>query len=246
MFRMKTPALVLAVALASIAVPLHAKSPADHSHVNKSIRIADGEAAGELATVNGSISIGTRARAKSANTVNGSVRVGAGAEVGSIDTVNGSITLDEGARAGSVSATNGSIKLGANARVDGDVEAVNGSITIGRGAEVGRNVGNVNGSIRVTGARVGGELRTTSGNVTLVDAARIEGGLTVEKPRGSSRNWGKPKAPRIVIGPGVHIAGPMTFEREVELYVHSTATVGEITGATPVRYSGDEPPPSKD
>lgn len=246
MTRLTLATLVLAVALAPIAAPLHAEAPADHSHVNKSIRIADGEAAGELDTVNGSISIGARARAESADTVNGSVRVGAGAEVGSIDTVNGSVTLDEGARAGSASTVNGRIELGANARVDGDVEAVNGSIAIGSGAEVGRNVGNVNGSIRIAGARVGGKLRTTSGNVTLTDAARIEGGLTVSKPRGWSWNWGKPQVPRIVVGPGVSVAGPLVFEREVELYVHSTATVGEITGATPVPYSGDEPPLPKD
>lgn len=236
--------LILACALVSATSPLLADSPPDHSHVNKSIRIADGEVAGELDTVNGSITLGVRAKANSADTVNGSVRVGAEAEVGEIDTVNGSVTLADGARAGSVSTVNGSIEVGSAARVAGDVNAVNGSITLASGAEVGRNVGNVNGAIRIRGAKVAGNLRTTSGNVTLSDAARIDGGLTVSKPRGWSWSWGKPNVPRIVIGAGSSVAGPLVFEREVELYVHETATIGEVTGAEPVRFSGDEPPNS--
>lgn len=174
------------------------------------------------------------------------MQVGPGAEVGEIDTVNGSVSLDTGARVASASTVNGRIEIGPSARVAGDVEAVNGSISIEAGAEVGGKVGNVNGSIRIAGARVAGDLRTTSGNVTLTDAARIDGGLTVSKPRGWTWSWGKPQVPRIVVGPGVTIAGPLVFEREVELYVHETATVGEIGGASPVRYSTAEPPERKD
>jgi hypothetical protein len=37
------------------------------------------------------------------------------------------------------------------------------------------------------------------------------------------------------------VDGTLEFEREVELYVSETATIGEVKGATAVRYSGDEP-----
>jgi hypothetical protein len=37
------------------------------------------------------------------------------------------------------------------------------------------------------------------------------------------------------------VEGPLEFEREVKLYVSDTAKVGEIKGATPVRFSGEKP-----
>jgi len=41
-------------------------------------------------------------------------------------------------------------------------------------------------------------------------------------------SWGKPKVPRIVLGPNSTVKGNLVFEREVELYVHSTAKYGKI------------------
>jgi hypothetical protein len=32
------------------------------------------------------------------------------------------------------------------------------------------------------------------------------------------------------------------FEREVKLFVHDSARIGRVTGATAVRYSGERPP----
>ena len=37
-------------------------------------------------------------------------------------------------------------------------------------------------------------------------------------------------------------SGPLVFEQEVRLYVSDRATVGPITGATAIRYSGARPP----
>jgi len=76
--------------------------------------------------------------------------------------------------------------------------------------------------------------------VTITDGAKVLGGLKVEKPSGWS--WGKSRPPRIVIGPDSEVAGELVFEREVELYVHASAKVGPISGATPVRYDGANPP----
>jgi hypothetical protein len=38
------------------------------------------------------------------------------------------------------------------------------------------------------------------------------------------------------------VDGPLVFEREVKLYVHRSATIGSIRGATAVRYDGDRAP----
>jgi hypothetical protein len=68
----------------------------------------------------------------------------------------------------------------------------------------------------------------------------VAGGIKVEKPSGWS--WGKQRPPRVVIGPNSVVEGELVFEREVELFVHATATVGKITGATATRYEGASPP----
>jgi len=38
------------------------------------------------------------------------------------------------------------------------------------------------------------------------------------------------------------VSGELRFEREVKLYVSDRATVGPITGATAIPFSGDSPP----
>jgi hypothetical protein len=48
--------------------------------------------------------------------------------------------------------------------------------------------------------------------------------------------------PRIVIGPGASVQGDLRFERSVQLYVSDKATIGSVTGATPIPFSGDAPP----
>ena len=52
---------------------------------------------------------------------------------------------------------------------------------------------------------------------------------------------GSPHKPRIVIGPHAVVQGKMTFKREVELYVSDSATIAAIEGATPTKFSGDQP-----
>jgi hypothetical protein len=71
----------------------------------------------------------------------------------------------------------------------------------------------------------------------------VERGIIVKKPQRSwGLNWGRSRPPRIVIGAGSVVEGTLTFEQEVELYVHDSARVGAITGAKAVSYSGDRPP----
>jgi hypothetical protein len=53
---------------------------------------------------------------------------------------------------------------------------------------------------------------------------------------------GKRQPPRIVIGPNAVVEGALVFEREVTLYVHDSARIGKVTGATAVRFSTPTPP----
>lgn len=216
--------LVGALAAAFSAYGDDEKRGRDVDHVNKSITVDANEVAGNLSTVNGSIRISEGARVEHAETVNGSVRMGARAQADSVETVNGSVTLE------------------ADAIVAGNVEAVNGSISLVAGADVTGGVENVNGAIRMERAHVGGEIRTVSGDIEVGTGSRVDGGITVEKPTGFFGIWTEQRPPRVVIGPGAVVTGPLVFEREVELYVHDSARTGAIRGATAKRYSGDKPP----
>ena len=155
---------------------------------------------------------------------------------GDIDKVNGSITIDPAQHAGDLDTVNGSIRIGANATA-GDASTVNGSIQIGDGAHTGA-LETVNGAIGLVGTELGGGIDTVNGDITVGIGSHVKGGIKVEKP---NNNWfgihmGKPRPPRIVIGPNAVVDGPLVFEREVKLYVHSTAKTGTITGATAVRF----------
>jgi hypothetical protein len=197
-------------------------SDGDTHSVNGSIHVPDGAKRGELTTVNGTIRVGDDATVSGAHTVNGDIRVGAHATTDSLHTVNGSITL------------------GAGARVNAALTTVNGSLALHDDAQVAGVVKSVNGNIALTAAHVAGGLETVNGNITLRGTSHIDGGILVRKPEYGLFHW-ETSGPRIVIGPGASVAGSLRFERPVRLYVSDRATIGPVTGATPIRFSGDEP-----
>jgi DUF4097 and DUF4098 domain-containing protein YvlB len=199
-----------------------ASSDGDSGSVNGSIQVPQGAKRGEVTTVNGSIRLGDDATVSAAHTVNGDIQVGAHATADSLHTVNGSITL------------------GAGARVNATVSTVNGALALHDDAQVAGAVKSVNGSIALTAAHVAGGLETVNGDITLHGTSRIEGGILVRKPEHGSFHW-ESSGPRIVIGPGANVAGGLRFEREVRLYVSDRATIGPVTGATPIRFSGENP-----
>ena len=218
-----TLALLLGLALATAAHARHdANDDLDIDKVNGSIRVPDGATAGKLSTVNGGIRIGANAHAKSAETVNGGIDVENGSTLDSLETVNGGLHLGE------------------NVKVTKTVEAVNGSITLGPGSDVGGHASNVNGGIKLDAAHVGGGLETVSGDITIGANSRVEGGVLVNEDHSWFR-MGSSRHPRIVIGPHATVQGKLSFKREVDLYVSDSATIGPVEGATPVKFSGDQP-----
>ncbi len=192
------------------------------------------------ARVNGSIHVPDGARRSDLSTVNGSIRVGDAATVAVAHTVNGAITLGARSTAASLYSVNGSITLDPGAHVSATVTSVNGALTLRDAAEVAGSLSNVNGVIELTAAQVGGGLQTVNGDVTLRGSSHVRGGILVKKPSGS-HNFAGP-VPRIVIGPGATVVGNLNFEREVKLYVSERASIGAVTGATPIRFSGEAPP----
>lgn len=216
------PALALLLALA--AAPVSADDGI--SKVNGSITAESGRSHGDLDTVNGSIRFEDGSRAGDAQTVNGSIRAGDDIQANSLGTVNGSI------------------RVGARARIAGNVETVNGSVFVDRGGDIDGHVSTVNGAIGLVAVQLEGGIETVNGDVTAGVGSHVKGGIKVHKP---TSNWlpfalGNKRKPRIIVGPDAVVEGPLVFEREVTLYVHDSARIGTVTGATPVRYSGPRAP----
>ena len=136
---------------------------------------------------------------------------------------------------------NGSIALGTGAHVSGSASSVNGEFTLGDGAEISGSLSNVNGKITLTAAHVGGGIKTVNGDMNITGASHVEGGILVEKPSSELMQIVR-SVPRIVIGPGATVQGDLRFERTIQLFVSDKATIGTVTGATPIPFTGDTPP----
>jgi len=191
-------------------------------------------------TVNGSIHVPTGLHSGTLGTVNGSIDIDDNAAVGTASTVNGSIDMGAHASADALNTVNGGVTMGPDSHVAKSVTTVNGGMHLKSGADVGGTLENVNGHIELTAAHVGGGLRTVGGDIDITGASKVEGGIHVHKSGG----WFnlESRKPRIVIGPGAVVEGELRFDREVQLYVSEQATVGPISGATAVKFSGDHPP----
>lgn len=224
---MKRTLLFVALLALSSAMATHAHDGPgrDIGKVNGSITASAGEAYGDLSTVNGGIDLER------------------GARVHDVETVNGGIEAADDVGTRSVSTVNGAIRFGRQARIEGDVETVNGGIFIDRGSHVRDDVSTVNGAIGLVDTDLGGGIETVNGDITVGVGSHVKGGIHVEKPSGKlGIQLGKKRIPRIVIGPDAVVDGPLVFERDVVLYVHDTARIGSVRGATAMRYSTATPP----
>lgn len=192
----------------------------DSNRINGSVHVPAGKAPGDARTVNGAIHIDDNA------TVNGAA------------TVNGNINLGDHATATSLKTVNGAIALGAGAHDSGSAASINGALTLTEGAEISGSLTNVNGKISLSGAHVAGGIKTVNGNISIMGASHVEGGIVVVKPSGLSFDRDEPV---IIIGPGATVQGELRFERPVKLYVSDKATIGTVSGATPLPYTGDTP-----
>lgn len=220
------PAFALVAALALVGPVAAGDRPQSIDKVNGSITANAGQVYGDLSTVNGGIRIEAGARTEDASTVNGGIKVAERAQTRDLETVNGGIRLESGVQ------------------VEGDLETVNGEVFVDRGGRVSGGVTTVNGAIGLVDADLGKGIDTVNGDITVGVNSHVRGGIKVEKPTG---NWmpisfGRREPPRIIVGPNATVDGPLVFEREVKLYVHRTAKIGPVTGATAVPYDGDRAP----
>ena len=219
---------LLAALLVAFAAPAFAH---DHASEGQDIDKVNGSITAEASNTYGNL-----------ETVNGSIRIESSARIEDAETVNGSIKAADNIHAGSLSTVNGSINVGPQARIGGTVETVNGSVFVDRGGNIARNVATVNGAIGLVDTDLGGDIETVNGDITVGAGSHVKGGIRVEKPNMQWISVGKRKPPRIIVGPNARVDGALVFEREVRLYVHRSAKIGPVTGATAVRYDSERAP----
>ena len=119
-------------------------------------------------------------------------------------------------------------------------KTVNGHVAL-RARATAESLTTVNGGIHLSAAPVDGDITTVNGNIDIRGNSHVERGIHVQKVDHGLIHFDT-SVPRIVIGPGATVSGELRFEREVKLYVSDRATVGHVTGATAVLFSGDSPP----
>lgn len=220
----------------ALAAVILALTACGNGSINENVRIAKGETRdGGARSVNGNIVVGSNAMLKGdISSVNGMVDLDAAAEAGNVKSVNGSIRLAEGARAGTLDSVNGSVRMLPGAKASG-IRLVNGNLDAGDAARVEGDVLLVNGSTELFGAVVNGDVETWSGNILITDSSSVAGSIRVKKPKGAFNASDKP---RVIIGPDAIVEGGLVAEREIELYVHESATIGPVEGAEIKTFTG--------
>jgi outer membrane protein assembly factor BamB len=188
-----------------------------------SIRLAADVEAGDLHTLHGSIHIGERSK------------------VGDVKTIDGTVVLAKGSRANSVRSLDGAIQLEEDAKLVHGVSTAGGSIVLDDHADVAGRVTTADGEIRLKNAHVSGGIVTRRGNINVGSGSHVENGIRVKRSFCLCINAGLVSNPRVVIGPGAVVRGSLIFERKVTLYVSDMATIGDVVGATSVRFSGPTP-----
>ena len=204
----------------------HAQLTRSHNidAINRSVRVEAGREVGNIDLINGSIELGDDSSA------------------GALDSINGSIRLGERVTVRNIDATNGRIRAGAQLTVRGSVDATTGSVWLGAGGNIQGDLDALNGSMELHSTRIGGAIKSVNSSLDTGPNSSIVGGIRYRKADGWFNNIGNSKPPRVVIGPGSKVVGPMQFEREVELWVHESASIGELVGAEARRYAGERPP----
>lgn len=218
---MKRSQTSILLVLALLAGPAFAAE--DISKVNGSIHTDAGHVYGDLDTVNGSIKVGDHVQIANAETVNGSIRIG------------------DAARTHDLSTVNGGIRVARKAQVEGGIQTVNGSVFVDRGSVVKEGVETVNGGIGLVATELGQGIKTVNGDITVGIDSHVKGGIDVNKPS-FSFSFKPSRKPRIIIGPHAVVDGDLRFERDVTLYVHTSAKIGRVSGAKVQRFSTDVAP----
>jgi len=208
------------------------------SHVSNDITTQAGTKYGTLNTVSGDIHVVGGSSAGSLHSVSGDITVDGDATIGKAATTSGNLKMADGVRAKGLETVSGNLALGRRVEVDGNLASISGDIFVDRGGKLSGDITSVSGNIGLVQTELKGDITFVSSDVTVGVGSHVGGRLKLKKPTFS--NLSRP--PRVVIGPGAVVDGPLEFGLPVKLYVHDTARIGPVTGATAVPFSTPAPP----
>jgi hypothetical protein len=193
-------------------------------HVNASYTVSAGVPTETISSVNGDVHIETRAAAKR------------------VVTITGEVTIDSEGTAYSVETVSGAIHIGSRVKIRDYVKSVAAPITVDPGAEIGGSVENTGGDIKIDGATVLGGIVGAAANITVDGQSRIKGGLQYHEISARLRGAGDfNRQPVVIVGPNASVEGELSFKRPVILYVSDKATIGAVSGTTPIVFRGASP-----
>lgn len=208
------------------------------SKISDDIQTQAGQQYGSLSSVSGNVHVAGNVQAKGVHTVSGDIVIDAGATVGDVANTSGNIKAGDNVKMGDTKSVSGNIRLGSGAQVSGDIAAVSGNIFADRGTHITGDIASVSGSIGLVQTELDGGITFATSDLTVGVGSHVKGRIYLKKPTFSHLDH----PPRIVIGPNAVVDGDLDFELPVQLYVHSSAKTGKITGATPIPFSSATPP----
>lgn len=210
----------------------------DQNKISGDVQTQPGQKYGGLNTVSGDVRVARGVEAGGVHSVSGDITVEAGAKIGNAATTSGNLTVADDSQTGGLKSVSGNIALGRKVVVDGDLASVSGNLFADHGSRIGGDVSTVSGDVGLVQTEVDGDITFVSSDVTVGVGSHVKGRLHLKKPTYSNLK----RPPRVVVGPNAVIDGPLDFELPVTLYVHSSAKVGAITGATPIAFSTPRSP----
>lgn len=176
--------------------------------------------------------------------VDGGVHLAARAEAGKIRSVHGGVTLGEGATAKTIDTVDGPVALERGATCRHDLSAVDRRVSLAPGGHVGGNVRTLVAGLDGHDAEIAGAIHTVSGKILLHGTTHVGKGICLDKPRPSTdaqdEVW--KRLPRVVIGPGVVVDGPIVAARGGTLWVSRQARIGAVEGIRTQWFDGATPP----
>lgn len=208
------------------------------SKVSDDVHTEAGQQYGSLATVSGDIHVAGKVQAKGVHSVSGDISIDTGATVADVATTSGDLKVADNAKTGALKSVSGNLTLGRDVVVGGDVTSVSGNIFANRGSKIGGDITSVSGSVGLVQTQVEGSIHFVSSDITVGVGSHVWSVVQQKKAK-----YGRlDRPPRIVIGPNAVVDGALEFQLPVQLYVHSTAKTGPISGATPIAFSTPTPP----
>jgi predicted acyltransferase (DUF342 family) len=182
------------------------------------VHVSGSDGGFEVSRVFGDIDVDKSSRVKDVSTVNGNIDINDHSTAKNVETVNGGIDIGDYVSLKRAETVNGDIETGHNLTSEYSLSTVNGDIEVEENSSVGEDVETVNGDIDLNDVKVGNNVITNNGDVTLRNGTVIEGDVIFRRSDNRWNRWNRNRhKPTLTIENNVEIKGNIILEKPVEL-----------------------------